>query len=64
MAVGHAEVRQHIQEHMDYPGTKDDLVKRCEDMSDVPAEEKDWFVQSLPDGTYNSADEVLKALGL
>ncbi len=64
MAIAHAEVASHIREHMDYPGTKADLVARCNDMSDVPAEEREWFIANLPDGTYNSADEVLQALGL
>ncbi len=64
MAATHAEVTQHVREHMDYPGTKADLVARCEEMSDVPPEEKDWFVVTLPEGTYRSADEVLQALGL
>lgn len=64
MAVGHSELREHVREHMEYPGTKQQLVERCEEMSDVPPEEKDWFIANLPEGTYDSAEDVLAALGL
>lgn len=58
------EVRQHVLNDVDYPASKAQLVEACEGMSDVPVEDKQWFEETLPDGTYSSADDVLKALGL
>lgn len=54
----------HLKDHQSYPATKDELVKACNDLSDFSAEDKTWFIQHLPEGTYNSAGEVIKALGL
>ena len=54
----------HLKSHQSYPATKDALVKECNDLADFSAEDKAWFMEHLPEGTYNSADEVIKALGL
>lgn len=58
------EVMEHLDEHITYPATKGDIVKACNMMSDVPAEHKKWFEEKLPDGTYESAEEVKMALGM
>lgn len=50
--------------HVDYPASKQDLVEACNKMSDVSEEEKKWFEQTLPDRSYNSADEAKEALGV
>lgn len=50
-------------DHVDYPASKEDLVKACNNMSDVSNEDKKWFMESLPEGSYNSPDEVKEALG-
>lgn len=54
----------HFKSHQSYPATKDALVKECNDLADFSAEDKAWFIEHLPEGTYNSAEEVTKALGL
>lgn len=54
----------HLEDHVTYPATKDDLVKACNEMSDLSEEDKKWFEAKLPDGTYQSADEVKAALGM
>lgn len=54
----------HLKNHQTYPATKDDLVKECNELSDFSAEDKDWFMKNLPEGTYKSADDVIGALGL
>lgn len=54
---------QHLKEHQKYPATKADLVAECNNLSDFSDEDKNWFVSNLPEGSYNSADEVVKALG-
>ena len=54
---------QHLREHQKYPATKAELVAECNNLSDFSEEDKNWFVSNLPEGSYNSADEVVKALG-
>lgn len=59
-----ANAKKHLREHQSYPATKKDLVAECDNPSDFSEEDKKWFTKNLPDGTYNSADEVVKTLGL
>ena len=54
---------EHLKAHQSYPATKADLVAACNNLSDFSEEDKREFESSLPEGTYNSADEVAKALG-
>ena len=54
----------HLRSHQSYPATKADLVAACNDLSDFSPEDKEDFSSKLSDGTYNSADDVIKALGL
>lgn len=49
-------------EHVSYPATKEDLVKACNNMSDVSEEGKKWFMESLPGGTYQNSGDVKAAL--
>lgn len=55
--------KDHLKNHQSYPATKADLVAECDSLSDFSEEDKKEFAQNLPGGTYNSADEVIKALG-
>lgn len=57
------EVMSHIENDVEYPASKQVLTEACNQMSDVPAEDKKWFEGNLPDKTYNSPDEVKQALG-
>lgn len=54
----------HLKNHQSYPATRDELVKECNDLSDYSTEDKKWFMDHLPQGTYNSADEVAQVLGI
>lgn len=54
----------HLKTHQTYPATKEELVKECNELSDFSAEDKEWFMKNLPEGTYKSADDVMGALGL
>ena len=54
----------HLKTHQSYPATKVDLVAECDNLSDFSEEDKKEFTDKLPEGTYNSAEEVIKALGL
>jgi hypothetical protein len=55
-------ITEHLKKHQKYPATKAELVAECQNLSDFSAEDKAWFADNLPEGTYNNADEVLKAL--
>ncbi|PIY95577.1 MAG: hypothetical protein COY66_06495 [Candidatus Kerfeldbacteria bacterium CG_4_10_14_0_8_um_filter_42_10] len=52
----------HLKEHQTYPATKADLVMTCNNLSDFSDQDKKWFEENLPEGSYNSAEEVMKAL--
>ncbi|OGK17702.1 hypothetical protein A2866_05975 [Candidatus Roizmanbacteria bacterium RIFCSPHIGHO2_01_FULL_39_8] len=53
----------HLKAHQKYPATYDELVKECNNLSDFSAEDKKQFMEMLPKKTYNSAEEVMEALG-
>lgn len=57
-------VTDHLKSHQKYPATKAELVAECDNLSDFSEEDKKEFSSKLPGGTYNSADDVIKALGL
>ena len=54
----------HLKEHQSYPATKAELVASCNGLSDFSEADKKWFASHLPNKTFNSADEVIQALGL
>jgi len=54
---------EHLKTHQTFPATKPELVKACEDLKDFSAEDKKWFMDNLPDKTFNSAQEVIEAMG-
>ena len=55
-------VLEHAKKHVDYPATNKDIVEACNNFSDVPRTEKEWFENNLPAKTYKSANEVIEAL--
>lgn len=58
-----ADAMDHLRSHQSYPATKAQLVAQCDNLSDFSEEDKKEFSEKLPEGTYNSADEVIKACG-
>ena len=58
------EIREHAGMHVEFPATRQQLVEACNGVSEVPADERQWFMENLPEGTYKSADEVLQALDI
>jgi hypothetical protein len=56
------DLMKHIDNDVEYPASKQMLVEACNKMSDVPAEDKKWFEDNLPDKTFNSPEEVKQAL--
>jgi hypothetical protein len=61
-AVDMKKVEQHLREHQQYPATRAQLIASCNNLVDFEPAEKKWFAAAIPEGTYRSADEVLKAL--
>ena len=57
-------IMQHLHDHQSYPATREELVAECDELSDFSEEDKQWFRSKLPDRTYNSAQEVMDALGM
>ncbi len=53
---------EHLKNHVEYPATKNDIVTACNNLSDIPQADKEWFEKNLPDRTYNNAEEVLAAV--
>jgi hypothetical protein len=54
----------HLKNHQKYPANKADLIASCNQLSDFSKEDKLEFTRRLPERTYKSAEEVIKALGL
>lgn len=54
----------HLKNHQKYPANKTQLVAECNNLSDFTPEDKKWFADHLPERTYNSAEEVMKVLGM
>ncbi len=60
-----ANVIDHLKNHIGtWPATKAELVAACNNLSDFSPEDKAEFESSLPEGTYNSPEDVAKALGI
>jgi len=55
---------EHLEKHQMYPATREDLITECDGLPDFSKGDKEWFKDNLPSGTYNSAGEVRKVLGL
>ena len=59
-----ANAKKHLNAHQKFPATKEELVAECDNLSDFSDVDRKWFKENLPEGTYDSADAVLKALDL
>ncbi|HEX7505125.1 MAG TPA: hypothetical protein VF550_00030 [Polyangia bacterium] len=53
---------EHLNKHQTYPATRAELLASCKNLMEFSDAEKKWFATHLPEGTYGSADEVLKAV--
>ena len=61
---GQMELSTHIKEHVSYPIRKKDFMASCGNLGHVPADTREWVGKSLPDRTYQSAEDVYHTLGL
>lgn len=55
---------KHLREHVKYPASRAVVLAACADTPEFSTEEKKWFVDTLPERTYGSAEEVARALHL
>lgn len=62
--AGRMELSTHIKEHVSYPISKKDFMASCGNLSHVPGDAKDWVDKTLPDRTYQSAEDIYHALNL
>ena len=53
---------EHLNKHQTYPATRAELLASCKNLMEFSDAQKKWFAARLPEGTYGSADEVLKAV--
>ena len=59
----HMRLRNHIVKNVKYPATKEEIVTAFKSVRDVKPDDKKWFEETLPSKTYDSSDDVMKALG-
>jgi hypothetical protein len=52
----------HLEQHQQYPATRAQLLAACKDLVDFTDAEKRWFADHLPEGSYKSAADVMKAV--
>lgn len=53
---------EHLKNHVPYPTDKAGVVSACNNMMDVPEEDRTWFESALPEGKYENAEGVIKAV--
>lgn len=56
------ELMRHLREDQKYPANKVEIMAECDNLSDVSEEDRKMMRENLPEGTYSSADEVMKAV--
>ncbi|HEX9708787.1 MAG TPA: hypothetical protein VGB42_02285 [Candidatus Thermoplasmatota archaeon] len=47
---------------MPYPTDRKGVIAACNNMSDVEADDREWFNKTLPEGKYKGAADVMNAL--
>lgn len=56
------ELDTHIREHVSYPVNREEFLAGCGNLSHVPADTRTWVEQNLPDGIYQSAEDIFHTL--
>ncbi len=54
----------HIGSDVMYPASCEQIVNACNNMSEFTADEKAWFAKALPHGSFKSAADVNRAVGI
>lgn len=58
------EMLDKLKDKIDFPAAKERIVKAADDMTEMADDAKDWIRNDLPEGVYNSIEEVKTALGM
>ena len=59
----HLRLRNHIVKKVKYPATKEAVVASLKSARDVKPDDKKWVEETLSERTYDTSDDVVKALG-
>ena len=59
----HLRMRNHIVKSVKYPATKESVVSTFKGLKDIKPGDKKWMEETLASRTYDSPDEVMRALG-
>jgi hypothetical protein len=57
-----AEELGHLKTHVSYPASRMDIVTACNNNQHAEKDDAEWIAKALPEGTYQSPNEVLTAL--
>ena len=49
---------------MTYPASRADVLAACASTPEFSDAEKQWASENLPEGTYESAEQAIAALGI
>ncbi len=55
-------ILEHAKKHVEYPTTKKKLMEACNNFSDIPKEESEYFAKNLPEKIYKEPIDVFRAL--
>ncbi len=58
------EVADKVDENVNFPATKNDILGAVDKIPQLPDQAKDFLSNKLPDREYSSIDDVKKELGL
>ena len=59
-----SKTKAHLADHVKYPAKRADILAACADTPEFTSAEKQWLSDNLPEGDYQSADDVARALRL
>jgi hypothetical protein len=54
----------YLHDQQEFPATQDELVEACNAFEDISDADKDWFIDTLPEGVYTSPEDVIQSLDL
>ena len=57
-------LQTHLGGHGEYPTSREQILAACAHTEEFSDAEKAWIEQNIPEGEYQSADEVIAAVGL
>jgi len=59
-----SKTKAHLADHVKYPAKRADILAACADTPEFSSAEKQWLADNLPEGDYQDANDVVRALKL